>query len=99
MVRSRQGTIWDSISIYVFVTRKPTQFLQLGGVEHLAAANRLFRVLEGLRHPAVHAQIEVRENKDRSLQLLGKIEGFNGKFVTFLHRRRQQHHVDRKSVV
>src|ERR1035441_7528591 len=31
-----------------------------------------------LRHPAVHAQIEVRQDKDRSLQLLGKIEGFNG---------------------
>src|ERR1017187_2881126 len=60
MVRAGKGTIWDPVPVHVLVTGKPSKLFELFSVEHLAAIDRLFRILEGLRHPVVHAQIKVR---------------------------------------
>ena len=48
-------------------------------------------ILERLRHPVVHAEIEVGHDEHRRLQLLGQIEGLARHREALRHRTRDQH--------
>ena len=74
MIGSRQRAVADAVAIHVFVARESAQPFEIFRRQNLAAILRLIGILERLRHPVVHAKIEVRHDEHRRLQLLGEIE-------------------------
>ena len=93
MARSGQGAPADRVAVHVAIAGKGAQPLQILGREHLAAVQRLRGIIEGLRHPVVHAQIEIAEDKDRGLQPLRQVEGRLAQLEALLDRARQQDNV------
>ncbi len=71
-------------------SEQTAELLKLLRVEHLASSDRLLGIFKRFGHPVVHAQVEVGKNEDWRLELLGKLEGFQSKFVALLHRSGQQ---------
>ena len=61
-----------------------------GGFLPLPAILRRLGVREGIRHPGVHAEIEVGEHEHRRLQAFGEVERADGEVVALLDRRRQE---------
>src|SRR5215471_15553245 len=54
-VGSRQGTVRDAIAIYVFVAGKSAQALQFFLGQNFSTSDWLFRIVERIGHPIVHA--------------------------------------------
>ena len=77
---------------------KLPSLLQIFGGEHLAAIELLRGVFERIRHPVVHAEIEIAHHEDRSLEALGQIEGVDRHVEAFRDAGRQQHDVLRVAV-
>ncbi len=78
MIGAGQGAIADAVAIHVLVAGELAQALQVFPAEHLAAVDGLFGIGERLRHPVVHAQVEVGEHEHRSLEFFGQVEGVAG---------------------
>ena len=58
------------------------ELLQLLLRQDLSALVRLLWIFERIRHPVVHAQVEIGENEDGSLKHLGEIERLAAEFKT-----------------
>ena len=91
MVGSRQGAIADAVAVHVLVAREAAQPFQIFRGQHLAAIHRLLGILERLRHPVVHAEIEIGHDEHRRLQLLGEIERLARHAEALGHAARKQH--------
>ena len=92
-IRARQRAPADGVAVHVAIARKAAQPLEILGGQHLAAIQRLLRIRKRLRHPVVHAQIEIGEHKHRRLQPLRQIERRVAELEALLHGARQQNHV------
>ena len=57
----------------------------------LAAVERLIGIRERLRHPVVHAEVEVAHHEDHDLETLGQIERLHRHRVALFDRGRDQH--------
>src|SRR5207302_10852613 len=55
MFGSRQSAIRNAVAVNVLVTRESAQAIEVFFAQHLPARERLFRILEWVRHPVVHA--------------------------------------------
>ena len=92
----RQGI---AVAVHVLVAApRRAQLAHLRLVEHLAAIDRLVRIRERLRHPGVHAEVEIAHHEDDRLQPLGQVERVHRHLVALFDRRRQQQHVPRVAV-
>src|SRR6266481_2173377 len=98
MIGSRQRAVRNAIAIDVGVALEASELLQVFGAEHLSAVELLLRILEWIRHPVVHPEIQVAHDKDRRLESLRKIEGLISHRETFFDARRKQHDVLRVTV-
>ncbi len=98
MIGARKSPVTDGIAVHVFVASETAQPFEVFRGQHLAAIQRLLRILEWLRHPVVHAQIEIGHHEHRRLQLLGEIEGVARHAETFGNTARQQHRMSRVSM-
>ena len=74
MIGAGQGAVADAVAVHIFVAREAAQPFEIFGGQNLAAVLRLLGILERLRHPVVHAQIEVGHDEHRRLQLLRQIK-------------------------
>jgi hypothetical protein len=91
MIGAGQRAEGDAVSVDVEIAPPlPAELIELLGVEHLAAAIRFGRIDEGIRHPVVHAQVEVGEDEDRRLEHLRQIEGLAGEVETLSDRGRDE---------
>ena len=93
MVGAGQGAVADAVAIHVAVTGEAAEPFEIFGGQHLAAADGLFGIGEGVGHPVVHAQIEIGHDEDRGLELLGEFEGFDGHGEALFGRAREEHGV------
>ncbi len=93
MLGAGQRTPADGVAVHVPVARKAAQPLEVFSGEHLAAVERLFRILKRLGHPVVHAQIEIGEHEDRRLQTFSEIECGVAEVKALLDRSGQQNDV------
>ncbi len=93
MIGARQRAPADGVAVHIAVAREAAQPFEVFRGQHLAAIQRLVRIGERLRHPVVHAQVEIAEHKHRRLQPLGQIERRVAELEALLHRARQQNNV------
>ncbi len=98
VVGAGQSAIRDGVAIDVFVAAELAEALEVVGGENLAAVEGLVRIGERVGHPVVHAEVEVGEDEDRGLQLLGEIEGGAGELVALHDTAGQKHDVLRVAV-
>src|SRR5580704_5438768 len=75
MFRARQRAIRNGVAVYVLVAREASGFLQLLFRQYLAADHWLVGIYKRVRHPVVHAEIEIGHDEYRALQLFGQVEG------------------------
>ena len=64
----------------------------------LPRSERLVRILERVRHPGIHAEVEIAHHEHQRLEAFGQVERVHRHRVALLHRRRQQHDVLRVAV-
>ena len=83
----------DAVAVHVAVAREFADALERVGIQQLAARDRLGRIVEGVRHPRVHAQVEVRHHEDRRLHVLGEVERVHRHRVALGDRAGQQQRV------
>ena len=88
-----QRPVGNAVAVDVLVAAPVADAGQRLGVEHLAAIERLGRVLERVGHPGVHAEVEVAHHEDGRLQALGEVEGVLRHLVALGDGRRQQEDV------
>ena len=75
MIGAGQRAPRNAVAVDVVVAAPlALQLRELLGGEHLAALDRLGRILERIGHPVVHAEVEIAQDEDRRLELLGEIE-------------------------
>ncbi len=77
VVGAGEGAVGYGVAVDVFVAGEAAELFKLLRVENFAAGDRGCGVVEGLGHPVVHAEVEVREDEDGGLELLGEIEGLD----------------------
>ena len=88
-----QRPVGNAVAVDVLVAAPVADARQRLGVEHLAAIERLGRVLERVGHPGVHAEVEIAHHEDGRLQALGEVEGVLRHLVALGDGRRQQEDV------
>src|SRR5206468_3494536 len=59
MVGAGDSAVADPVAIEIAITLEAPETLEVFLGEHLAAIDRLFRILEWVAHPVVHAEVEV----------------------------------------
>src|SRR5881394_296155 len=59
MLGSRQRAITNRVTVNVFVAAKATELVEILFGQNLPALNRLLRIEKRIRHPVVHAQVEI----------------------------------------
>ena len=98
-MRAGQRAVGDGVVIDVLVAAPVPaldvlELLQLLGAQHLAAVVHV-RVVPGerLRHPVVHADVEVGHDDDGRLQALGEVEGLRAHREAFRRVGGEQQHV------
>ena len=75
MISAWQRAIGDSVAVDVLIARPlATETVQVFLDSTLPRSNGLSGYLNG-SHPEVHAEVEVREDKNRRLEPFGEIEG------------------------
>ncbi len=90
MIRARQRPVWNAVAIDIGVSPETAQPFQIIGRKDLSTIEFLFRIFEGIRHPIIHAQIEITHDENRRLKPFGKIERVVRHLETFFDARRQQ---------
>ena len=98
MIGSRQGAVADAVAVHILVARETAGPFQVFRGQYLAAVLRLLGILERLRHPVVHSEIEVGHDEHRRLQLLGEVESVTRHAEALGHAARQQHGMTRVAV-
>jgi hypothetical protein len=98
MIRSGKCAIADPVAIHITVALETSEPLEVFGTEHLAAVEFPGGILEGIRHPVVHAQIEITHHKHGRLKSFRQIEGIHGHVEAFRYAAGQQHDVLRVAV-
>src|SRR5437899_11125383 len=93
VVGAWQGPIAHAITIDISVTAKIAPPIEILLAEHFSAFDWFLRVGEWIRHPVVHAEIEVRHDEDRSLKMFSKVEGVLSHREALFDRARHQYDV------
>ncbi len=94
-VIARHRAVRNAVTVNIPISAPFAQFLEHVGGKPLTPIDRLRRILEPLRHPVVHAQVEVHHHEDRRLEPFREIERFHRQLVGLLHRVRNQENVFR----
>src|SRR5438105_3852380 len=74
MIRSGQRAVRNAVAIDISVALETSELLQFFDREHLAAIELLPGIVERIRHPVIHTQIEIAYHEYRRLESLGKIK-------------------------
>src|SRR5580693_5461414 len=74
MLRARQSAVANAVVVHIFVAGEPSQTVQIFLGKHFAAVDWYLWILEGVGHPVIHPQIQIRHYEHQSLELLGEIE-------------------------
>ena len=98
VIRSRERAVRNTVSIHVGVTLEAPKFLEILNRKHLASIEFLRWIFERIRHPVVHAKVEIAHHEDRRLKSFGKIEGFITHIEAFPDAGRQENDVFRIAV-
>ena len=85
--------VGNAVAVRILVASPLADLLERLLREHLAPVDRLVRILEAVRHPVVHAEIEIHHHEHRRLEELGEIERLLRHRVALLHRVRNDHDV------
>ena len=93
MIGAGQRAVADAISVNVLVAGKAAEAVEIFLAQHFAALDRLLRILEGVRHPVVHAEIKIGHHEDQGLELLRQIEGIARHGEALLHGTGEQQDV------
>ena len=93
MIRARKRAIGNAVTIHIAITLEASKPLQVLHRKDLAAIEFLGGILERIRHPIVHAQIEITHHENGCLEAFRKIESDVRHFETLFNARRDQHHV------
>src|SRR5262249_40054238 len=98
VIRSGQSTVRNAIAVYVGVPLKAPEPFEVFRSENLPAVEFLFRILERISHPVVHAQIQIAHHKDRCLEAFSKVKGVVAHAEAFFNAGRKQNDVFRITV-
>ncbi len=80
-----QCAVCDTVTVFIEIaTPVAFQIFEVFFAQHFAAIHRCGRIFKWFAHPLVHAHIEIREDKDRSLNAFGNIECLPAKIKTFV---------------
>src|SRR5258708_25781088 len=93
MAGPRGGAVADAGPVNVMITVEAAEPVQIFLGQNLAALDGLLRILKGIGHPVVHAQVEVRHDEYRRLKLFGQIEGILRHGVALFRRTRKKQEV------
>ena len=91
MLGARQGPPGHPVTVDVAIALEALHLVQLRFMEDLAPLEALLRVGERIGHPEVHPQVQVGEDEDRGLELLGQVEGLLEELVALEDRAGEQH--------
>src|SRR5262249_52268271 len=98
MIDAGQSAIAEAIPFAILVAGETTNPAEASFRQDLAALNRLSWILERVRHPVVHAEVQVAHHKDWRLQLVGEIERLVRHGEALRRRTRNQHGMNRVAV-
>ena len=93
MLGPGQGAVTNAVAVYVAVALEAAEPAQVFRAEHLAPRNRFFGIRKSVRHPIVHAQVEVAHDEDRRLEFFRQVKSLDRHRVTLLNRGREQQDV------
>ena len=69
MIGAGQRAVANAVAVHVFVAGKAAQAVEVFFAQHLAALDRLLRIFERIRHPVVHAEIEVGHDEHQASEI------------------------------
>ena len=99
MAVARKGPVGDAVPLHVAIAPPvPLERLDFRLAEHLAPVEVPFGILELVRGPVVHAEVEVEHHEHRGLEPLGDIERAGAEVEALFRRGWDQHRVGRVSV-
>ena len=93
MPRARQRAVANAVAVHVAVALESAQAIQVVHRQHLAAHDGFCRIGERVRHPIVHAQVEIAHDEDGCLKFLGQVKGLDGHGVALFDRMGEQQNV------
>src|SRR5215471_10165373 len=74
MIGSRKRSIGYAVTIDVAVALEASKFFQIFCAEDLASIELFLRIRKRIRHPIIHAQIQIAHHEDWRLESFGEIK-------------------------